>query len=559
MGRNTTTPLPQSLDRFSIGEIQDISGVASYYDAGTSKWLRSGTFTSSSNLSTTTKTNLAAAGTATASTVVVQSSLSASSTSAAPYATYPIARISASGVSVVPAYYQGTTAVGVGVMTSAGFQMVETGQTSVTTTNTSDGTNAFIASNNTTIFSYTFTSATALSAYTTTNGTTWTAGSVTGLPTFAANGYTYAHASASGASAYTTAGVRGWKRNNYNNGTNIQFAVFWCGARFVLIGPAATNYMVSLSTDGLAWGGDNTTAVIGATAQARTVNIQFYRNGNNCFLQVGTAYRYSTDGGVTWAASTIAASPSATTAYYQINTSDPAKLIISEATNAYYSADSGATWSADRGIGGLSSANGGLYYKGSTVVISNGGGATRVSTDDGVTYVTPTFPIGTLSSDIVFFADANRFYGGVNSQAQILTSSNAVTWTLITLTQNFALDTISTNYGYGIVAFDSNTVALVGNNNASGGNQAIFTLDGGVTWTCAQFASADGGSWQVGSAFTTPDAGGMSFLWGGSGYQTTSMSNVFKTDLAGGGAFYRTGSTVISPARTNALAYVRVG
>jgi len=554
---NSTT----DLSRFSIGEITDISGVASFYNAGSSKWLKSATYTSSSNLSTTTKTNLAAAGTATVPTVVVQSSLSLASLSASPYATYPISRISASSVSVVPAYYLGTTAVGVGVMTSAGYQTVETGQTSVTTNESTNGTNAFIASNNTTIFSYTFTSATALSAYTTTNGTTWTAGSVTGLPTFAATSNTYAHASASGSSAYTTAGVRGWKRNNYNNGTNIQFAVFWCGARFVLIGPAATNYMVSLSTDGLAWGGDNTTAVIGATAQARTTNFQFYRNGNNCFLNVGTAFRYSTDGGVTWAASTFASagSVSPSTYYLQVNTSDAAKLIISLNQETFFSADSGATWSTDRGIGSLGNANGGLYYKGSTVIISNGGGATRVSTDNGVTYVTPTFPIGTLSSDIVFFADANRFYAGVNTQSQLLTSSDAVTWTLITLTQNFALDTIGTNYGYGIVAFDSNTVLLVGNNNQSGGNQAIFTLDGGVTWTCSGFSSADGGQWQVGSAFVTPDASGMGFLFSGSAHTTTSMTNVFKTDLAGGGAFYRTGSTTISPVRTNALAYVRVG
>jgi len=554
---NSTT----DLSRFSIGEITDLSGVASFYNAGSSKWLKSATYTSSSNLSTTTKTNLAAAGTATVPTVVVQGSISLSSLSKSPYATYPIARISASSVSVVPAYNNGNTTVGNGVMTSAGFQIVETGQTSITTNETTQGTNAFIASNNTTIFSYCFTSATALSAYYTTNGTTWTAGTVTGIPVFAASNATYAHASASSGSTYTVAGVRGWKRNFNSGGGFNQFAVFWCGARFLLIGPAATNYMVSLSTDGFAWGGDNTTAVIGGTAQARSTGIQFYRNGNSCFLNVGTAFRYSTDGGVTWAASTFTSSGSVNPAsyYLQVNTSDAAKLIISLGVETFFSADSGAIWSTDRGIGGLSNANGGLYYKGSTVVVSDGGGQTKVSTDNGVTYVTPTFPIGTLSSDIVFFADANRFYAGVNTQSQLLTSSDAVTWTLITLTQNFALDTIGTNYGYGIVAFDSNTVLLAGNNNQSGGNQAIFTLDGGVTWTCSGFSTADGGGWEVGSAFVTPDAGGMGFLWSGSAHTTTAMTNVFKTDLAGGGAFYRTGSTTISPIRTGALSFVRVG
>lgn len=548
-----------SLSRFSVGEIVDLAGVTSFYNAGSSQWLKSGTLTASSNLNATAKTNLAAAGTASIPTVIAQGTLSASYVERGAYATYPIARISASSVSVVPAYYAASTIVGHGVMTSAGFQFVETGQTSITTNNTSDGTNAFVASNNTTIFSYTWTSATALSAYTTTNGTTWTAGSVTGLPTFAAISNTYAHASASGSSAYTTASVRGWKRNNYNNGTNNQFAVFWCGARFVLIGPGATNYVVSLSTDGLAWGGDNTTAVIGATAQARLTNFQFYRNGNNCFLNVGTAFRYSTDGGVTWAASTMAATLNPSTYYLQVNTSDPAKLIMSEGQIAYYSADSGANWSANRGIGGLTNAQGGFYYKGSTVMISDSSTGYRVSTNDGVSYVTPTLPIGVLGSNLTVFADANRFYVGVNYTNQLLTSADAVTWTITTLTQQFAVGNINSVMGSGIIVFDSNTIALAGYNNQSGGNQIIFTLDGGVTWTCAQFGASDGGNWMVGSAFTTPDAGGLGFTFSGSGYQTISMNNVFKTDLTAGGAFYRTGSTTIAPLRTNAIAYVRVG
>jgi hypothetical protein len=262
------------LSRYSIGEIQDLSGVASFYNAGSSKWLRSGVATESSNLSTTTKTNLAAAGTANDSTVITQSALSSSYIAAGYYASYPIQRISASSVSVVPASYTGTTTVGVGVMTSAGMQTVATGQTSVRANSTANGTNAVVASNNTTIFSYTFTSSTALSAYYTTNGTTWTAGSVTGIPVFGAGSTIIAHASRISAEAYTVASVRGWKRSHASTG---QFAVFWCGARFVVLAPDAgnVNYMVSLSTNGLAWGGDNTTAVIGG-AIAYTDDIQFY-------------------------------------------------------------------------------------------------------------------------------------------------------------------------------------------------------------------------------------------------------------------------------------------
>lgn len=560
MGRNTTTPLPQSLDRFSIGEIQDLSGVPIFYDAGTSKWLRSGETTASSNLSTTTKTNLAAAGTAIAPTVLSQSSLSFSYNSNGPYATYPIARIPASSVSVVPAIINSTTNVAVGAVTSAGLQIVSTGQVSNRTNSAASGANGVVASNGTTIFSYCFSSATALSAYYTTNGTTWTAGTVTGIPVFATTNGTVAHASTVSGNTYTSAQTTGWKRSKQF--TLFQFAVFWCGARFVLLAPDATNYMVSLSTDGLAWGGDNTTAVLGGTAQDKQQDIQFYRNGNNCYLNVGTAYRYSTDGGVTWAASTFAAAPNPASYIMQYNQTDPAKLVIqfdNAYTDAYYSANSGATWSAARNLP-FSTPNGGLYYRGSTLVCSNGSSVYYVSTNDGVTWTVPTFPIGVLSQNIKFFADANRFYAGVLSQPQILTSSDGITWTIVTLSQNFNLSHVGSQYGYGILPFDSNTVVLLGYNDANAYNQCIFTTDGGVTWTGSQYTSLNtGGNWNVGNGFTTPDGGGIGFAFGSAGLTSANCTNVLKADITAGGAFYRTGTTAITPIQAGANSYVRVG
>jgi hypothetical protein len=553
-----------NLSRYSIGEIVDLSGVPDFYNAGSSKWLKSAVATASSNLNATTKTNLANAGTASQPTVLAQSALSSSYNGFGFYASYPIARISASSISVVPAYYQGTTAVGVGVVTSAGLQAVATGQTSIRTSATQTGANAYVASNNTTIFSYCFSSSTALSAAYTTNGTTWTIGSVTGLPTFAANSDTIAHASQLSSGSYTVAGTAGWKRSFSSGGG--QFAVFWCGARFLLIGPGTgpTNYVCSLSTDGLAWGGDNTTAVIGATARAISADMQFYRNGNNCFLMLGTANRFSTDGGVTWANSTGAGATAQDpgNGFLQVNTTDPAKLFFVNGTGTtvtYYSADSGASWSADRPIPFVNT-NGGMYYKGSTLVVGNGSTQNYVSTNDGVTWTAITTPIGTLSTALSFAADANRFYAGVRSQSQILTSSDGVTWTLLTLSQNFSVSHISTMYGYGIIAYDSNTVVLVGYSNATGFNQAVFTLDGGVTWTCSQFTVGNtAGQWGVGSAFLTPDASGIGFIFSMSGLTTGNTTNMFKTDMTGGGAFYRTGTTAITPIRTNSFSYVRVG
>lgn len=562
MGRNTTTPNPASLDRFSIGEIQDLSGVPNFYDAGTSKWLRSGQATASSNLTTTTKTNLANAGTAASPTVLTQSALSSSYNANGFYATYPIARISASSISVVPAN-NFTTDVNVGVATSAGLQAVATGQTSMRT-GANTGANAVVASNNTKIFSYTFASATSLSVKSTTNGTTWTTESVTGVPVFGAATTTAAHASTSLTGLHTVAYQTGWRRNKQ---TASEFAVFWCGARFLIIAPdsTATYHMASLSTDGFTFGGDNATAVLGSATLAVSQAIQFYRNGNNCYLQVGTtAKRYSTDGGVTWAASTFAASPNPSTYIMQYNATDPAKLIIKSAEStdvAYYTSDSGATWSANRVLPS-SNSNGGIYYRGSTVVFSDGGSIVKVSTDNGITWVTPTFPIGVLGSAISVYADANRFYAGVLSQPQMLTSSDGVTWTLITLPQNFQLGIYTTELGGGIVTYagDSNTIVLVGYNTSTGFNQCIFSLDGGVTWTGSQYTVGNIGEyWGVGNAFTTPDAGGVGFLWAMNNYGQGQLTNVLKADIIGGGAFYRTGTTAITPVRTGSFSFVRVG
>jgi hypothetical protein len=557
---NNITP---DLSRFSIGEIVDLSGVPDFYNAGSSKWLKSGVATASSNLSTTTKTNLAAAGTDASPTVLAQSALSSSYNSFGFYATYPIARISASSVSVVPAYYNGSTDVGVGVITSAGVQAVSTGQTSNRTNSASTGTNGVVASNNTKIFSYCFSSATTLSVKSTTNGTTWTTETVTGIPTFATTNATIAHASQSHQSANNTiAATNGWKRNST---ATTQFAVFFCGARFLLLAPDGTNFVASLSTNGFTFGGDNTTAVLGSAGAAPQADeIQFYRNGNSCFLNVGGAYRFTTDGGVTWAASTFAGAPNPNNYMMQYNTTDPAKLIITNGistTEAYYTADSGATWSANRPLPS-SNTNGGLYYKGSTVVTSDQNSLYKVSTDDGVTYTTPTFPIGVLSTSLSFFADANRFYAGISGRSQILTSSDAITWTLVTLPQNFSITVIITQGGTGIITYagDSNTVVLLGYNGNTGYNQAIYSLDGGVTWTGSQYTTGNtGGNWNVGNAFTTPDGGGVGFAYGSAGLTSANCTNVLKADITAGGAFYRTGVTAISPIRTGALSYVRVG
>lgn len=552
------------LSRYSIGEIADLSGVADFYNAGSSRWLRSATFTASSNLSATTKTNLVAAQTSDTLLVAVQGPYAAQYKNQGACSFTPVARISASGVSVYSSYYKGTTAVGVGVGTSAGYQFVATGQTAVNAASDTNGLHNIVVSNNTTIFSYCFSSGTVLSAASTTNGTTWTAGTLSGLPTFStATRYTCAWASSISTSSYTCNTQYGYKRAR--DATNGQFAVMWCGARFLIIAPGTggTNYVASLSTDGLAWGGDNSTAVLGSGTIGFGEDIQFWNYGNYCYLNVGTFYRYSTDGGVTWAASTFAAAPNPSTYFIKTNKTDPAKLIITngDSTVAYYSADYGATWSANRAL--PFSAYHGLAYNGSTVVIATQTNGPYVSTNNGTTWVASSLPLAQLGNGTTqyrVFSDANRFYMGIFSQYQILTSADGVTWTLVTLSAQFYLQTTAA-MGPGIVSFDSNTVVLIGYHGGTATNGAVWTNDGGVTWGLGQYTKGnDGGTYYYGGdVFTTPDNGGMAQYMGGGGFTNTGTEMVFKSDITANGSFYRTGKTAIGPLRTSAISYVRVG
>jgi hypothetical protein len=324
----------------------------------------------------------------------------------------------------------------------------------------------------------------------------------------------------------------------------------------LLLGPAATNYVASLSTDGLAFGGDNTTAVIGGSI-GKLKPIAFYRNGNNCYLNVGTAYRYSTDGGITWAAGTFAAALDAGYAYYKYNKTDPTKIIATliSSSAAYYSADSGATWSASRPF--PTDPTNGIAYNGNTVVMSDNS-TMYYSTDNGVTWSNTNFPIGTLATATFIFSDAYRFYATIRGRTQILTSADGITWTISNLPVTCSITTNDYNMGPGIITFDSNTVMLAG--NQGGTIRQWSSVDGGITWTYSlpnSSSASYGANAMIGDAYVTPDAGGFGF---GTGRLLNSDGLIVsKADTTVGGAFYRTGDTAITPVRTGAFSYVRVG
>ena len=553
MGRNTTTPSPSSLDRYSIGEIVDISGVPNYYDAGTSKWLRSGTYVSGSNLSSTTKSTLAASALSAGSATVAL----ATSNDTALMGQFPsireqwqVARISSINTTVIPLTVAASS-VNIMVINSSGATVVQP----VASTQFTSGTGATFAltSNDSKFFIYYYSDTNTLACKSSTDGFTWTTETLSNLP------------SISGLDSNST--FWDWNSDNqvypdsgYNyrgvsSATYGTSAVLWCGARFLLLTRIAGPYMAaSLSSDGVAFSANSASSVLGNATLSFNQDINFYKNGNTCFLAVGSTFRKSTDGGVTWSGVT-ASIGDANNQWNIPNTTDPTKRIINLGdgnTSAYYTSDSGATWSSNRVLP-LSSRYG-LVYKGSTVVTSYTNGCYR-SVDDGVTWTSITFPAGTNSSNGQILADAYRFYFIPHGYSQVLTSTDAITWTITSGVPAGSIGGSGTN---GIVSVNSSIIYIT----LGGMNQGIFSLDGGVTWAYAATSTGSAGNSMYGY-YTTPTIDGPSggylvhhsFATGNAAY------NFFLSvaALTAGGAFYRTGSSAISPVRTNALAYVRVG
>lgn len=541
-----------SLSRFSAGEITQLIGTPNFYNAGSSKWLRTGTYTAATNLNATTKANLAAASTQTSFNVALLTAYESSLTSAYPYMPLPAQRISASGVTVIQGCSGSTTPI-VTTVTSAGAQNVSLPITVATASNASGG-NIMVASNNTTIFAYGMDGGgTSLVAASTTDGINWSSVTLTGLPTFTDI------SSAKSFGSGNNQEIGGFGRRRYGLQ---RFGIFWCGARFLMVVGNGTPdlYIASTSTNGIAWSGNTTTTIFGG-APVGSANLDFYRNGNNCYLNVGSIWRYSNDGGVTWA--NTATNPMGDTAgnYQKVNADTPAKFFYADGSlNARFTSDSGVNWSS-RQLPLSSNLSSSLAYKGSTVLQSRSTIAYR-SVNDGATWTPIIFPVGTLASGGAVFADANRFYFCPNNQGQILTSTDGITWTIISLPSNSFSVSAGVPVG-GIISYDSNNVVLMGYNGSSGTDICALTTDGGVTWknTAVTNIGANADFTATCDAFVTPDGGGTTAFGGsaGGGYYGGTTGNICGlTTVTAGGGFYRTGSAVVTPTNANAVMFARV-
>lgn len=543
---NSTT----DLSRYSIGEIVDLAGVANFYNAGSSKWLKSGTYVDGSLLSVSTKATLAASQTsATSVALATANDVSLNSLRPVLREKWQEAKVDSISTTVLQTRYP-SSAVNVIALTSAGAQPVTViGSTQIAG---STSTTYSLVSNNSKFFVYYFTNTTTMGCKSSTDGINWTTETLTNMP------------SISGVDSNSTfwdstqdnyfIGNQGYGYQQIDNSTYGSHAVLWCGARFLLLTKGTSTYRVaSLSTDGVAWSSStNTAAILGSTTITYLGSqINFYRNGNTCYLAVGTNYRYTTDGGITWAAAT-GTNIDPATAYNIPNATDPTKRIInlgSGNTTAHYTSNSGQSWSANRTL--PQSDRWSLAYRGSTVTSTYVDGCYR-SVDDGVTWTSIIFPAGTNSSGGQIFADAYRFYFVPYSQPQILTSTDAITWTIVTTPGN-----INASGGSNFLSVSSNVAYL----STGSMSQGVFTLDGGVTWAFAQAGTTTLGG-NLNGYTTTPTTYGGTGGYLVQGYGNNSTGNYFLLSVAAlsaGGGFYRTGSSAISPIRTNAFSYVRVG
>lgn len=556
MGRNTTTPNPSSLDRFSVGEIVDIEGVPNLYDAGTSKWVKSNTYVASSAFPDSTKANIAnqpngynqiVLATTIETTVANQSFASS---------VEPPARITASNITCYPAI-SATQAQTVMVVNSDGVQVVTTPL--INRVSSQGYLQSVVVSDGTKFFQYGFTASNTLALYTSTNGTTWTSQAMTGVPAFNVYG--------SVATFYANSNNKYTVGDNYNApyaSSYGSFGVVWCGARFLCFGPSSASggggtMLAATSADGYTWS-SNAATILGSASIAGAINTYFYRNGNNCLLKVGQgsstggAIRYSNDGGITWAAVTVSARYRDLTVGNMChfrNSSDATKLLAHGFDNSgVITSTSGATFDTNITLPYYASTSGSIAYKGSTILQTYPDAAypLMISTNDGASFTSVLFPVGTLNNYGAVFSDANRFYFFPYYSGQILTSSDGITWTINTL------PTINGNFAgdpRGIIAFDSNKVAMFD------GSYVCMTTDGGITWKIMRTQTGGSADVRVGNGYTTPDGGGIAVL--GNGYQSTNYAGIVSANsMTAGGSFYKVTSSVISPIRANATAYVRI-
>lgn len=537
--------------KYAIGEIEDFVGVPDFYDAGTSKWLRSNTWVAAANLSVATQATLKASG-ATKTAMTDNAALAGSGSYVALNTLNPLAKTAS-----VTAIALSTTAAGqvarALLVESTGFRSVGIGQTVDSGVGTpGNGGTHIITSDGATLWSWTPASASAFGAYSSAdNGATWASASLTGQATF------------SSLTASNSMGPHG-NQNNYigrpgeamNTAQTKHSSAMWCGARHVLIGTGATNLIAQRSTTGLAWGGDESTAILGSATVGNATNATqwMYRNGNNFYFSNGAISRSTTDGGVTWAAATNGPL-AAITVRHKVNASDAARLVsvTTASTTLKFSINSGAAWTTRTAPFTTDVDGTTISGRGATWLICDGAGNAYKTVDDGANWTVLAAPVGFTSIIQGVYADANRYYLVSVAGNQVATSTDATSWTVRNIA-NPSSGTEVASTPQNLVATDTDNI--MGANNSG---EILYSSDGGVTWAWSSPSSHSSYTASAATYYVANTVGSGSFLCGLVNASSPTRSNlVLAADLATGGKYYRSTAATVAPLRTNAVAYSRI-
>lgn len=518
--------------RFGVGEVADLAAVPQAYQATDSFWMQSNTWMGRNLIPAAARNMLASASGLVALANPVRDAVASNAqwlSASVPPATLP------GGITVFQTRADGQ----VMLIDADGPRMISTGLTGKVAV-VSDGTALWAmgtagAAN------------TAPGIAKSTDGKSWVKQVLSGWPataTMRANLYPFTSPASTGLPSSTAQGYcnAAWDTTN-------QSAFFWTGARCLAIVDDGSKFMCLRSTNGTAWT-DDTTQVLGASIPLAGGTVFFWRNGNNAFLKVGSAYRFSSDGGANWSA--VATEPTALAGgFLQRNGSDPARLAASlDYVSLFVSTNSGQTWNNRYAASGLSDFGGGIAYLGSTIVALSSTGILRRSNDDGATWAAVAWPQAALGTPRRVLADGFRFYI-ITSTGQLLTTLDGNTVLARSGGMPMSLSAA--------VSLNS-SVTLFVEEFVGGSGDAAFTLDGGVTTQRAQMRSGSYGISIGHSNGVAVTAGGKSYFVGGTENVNANQRCyvVDVDDIQAGGALFRSSTATIPPSRTNMAAFVRV-
>lgn len=539
----------QSSGQYPIGALIDFAGLPAYYNSGSLQWMQTGVSVPAGNLSTKIKTTLRAVGSAN----VVMSDNAALSYANGNFiylnGLTPAARTAS--VCCFPWTTDGSTVAKSLTMDSTGIYSVSTGLLSAQVALSGEG-GGTMTSDGTTIWSWSQNNAASgFLAANSTDGKLWTAATLTGQATF-----TWTSQTMGPSGNYSVAGRLGevWA----NTAGNMSIAAY-CGARHLLIGANGSgNYLAQRATNGLAWGGDETAAILGSASLAQGAYGWWNRNGNNFYITVGGAARASADGGVTWAASTNATTASVTS-LHRTNASDAARIACATdaSTTLKISTNSGSTWTSRTAPLTMASASTSLCGRAAVWGLCDGSsGLAYKSADDGATWSAIATPTGFVSTMQGLYADANRFYLVSAAGNQVATSTDLTTWTV----RNISNPVPGTGYAStpeNLVATDTSTIMGAGT-----GGVILYSPDGGVTWNWASPTSDTTNDARQAKYYQANIIGTAAFICGLLGHTTPNprygYNYVYASDVTAGGRLFRPTSAVIAPVRSGALTYARV-